>query len=132
MHSSRITRVLDYWNPLAHLNNYSNKNKDYIITEFLVHLNLIGIKTTIQSIHSPDNFLNWPEDLKNWHRDENDIDKEFIVWSNVQSIDILFNDNSMLAARDGAIILVNNLEVLHRTPMPINSKRWLVRSNYLD
>lgn len=139
MLDSRITRVLGYWQPSTNLEDYSNNNKDLVIQQFQLHLFFyFVIETKIQSIHSPDNFLNWPKDLANWHQDGDAIDgkfvaadERFVVWSNVQPTDILFKDNSMLETKNGAIILISNLEVVHKTPTPLNPKRWLIRTDYL-
>lgn len=127
-----ITRVLGYWQPSIDLDDYSNFGREAVGNEFKSRLeHLGGYKITIQSIHSPLELIQWYRNTTGWHKDENDINKEFIVWSNVQPTDILFKDNSMLASKNGAIILISNLEVVHRTPTPLNPKRWLVRTDYL-
>jgi len=35
----------------------------------------------------------------------------------------------LLEALDGAVVLIDDLEVEHRTPWPLDPKRWLIRAD---
>jgi hypothetical protein len=131
---SRNTRVLGYWQPSIDLTDESYVSHHEIGKEFKTFVSSLGYQITLQSLHSPTEIAEWLQrqsDTLTYHRDCNGAEAKFIVWSNVQPTEIQFENGELLKAEDGAIILVDNLEVLHRTPSPINPKRWLVRSGYI-
>lgn len=130
--SELVTKVLSYWQPQANLADYSNKNRELIRDQFHLYLSIAHeIEITNQSIHSPIQLKDWAYSQSDWHQDDNGINRKFIVWSNIQPTDFIFLDGHMLEAKNGAVIIINNLEGNHRTPMPLNPKRWLIRTDYL-
>lgn len=57
----------------------------------------------------------------------------FVVWSNVSPTEVKFKDGSLLDAKDGDIIFVDNKEVMHRTPKKFREiNRWFARAYLHD
>lgn len=128
------SRVLAYWQPTVDLSDGSDPNRERLNAQFLARLSTLGYETTVQSVHTPAGLKEWLDSDENafqWHQDCGGIDARFIVWSNLQPTEVRFSDGEILAANDGAIILIDNLECEHRTPPPLHPERWLVRSDYL-
>jgi hypothetical protein len=66
-----------------------------------------------------------------WHRDEginHQVDMSVVIWSNIKPTEVRFPDGSLLEARDGDVILIDNLECEHRTPEGDLSGRWFARA----
>lgn len=117
------TRVLGYWQPSADLSDQSYENQVRVGNQLKAFVTPFGYGYFgIQSVHSPIGIALWNPSF-DWHQDKG----QFIIWSNIQPTDFLFYNGMMLEARNGAVILIDNLEGLHRTPFPIHPARWLVR-----
>jgi hypothetical protein len=127
------TRVLGYWQPDADLTDESEENHNRIAEQFKSFVKSLGHEIKIHSVHSPADIVEWIAENKGileWHQDGTDtIDHEnLVMWSNLQPMEVRFFDGTLLKAEDGAVILIDNLEVEHRMPQPIHPDRWLVRS----
>ncbi len=125
------TRVLTYWIPQANLLDQSDENEQRVRGEFQALLDSLDYPVGVQSVHPPYSLAQWYMNNAIWHQDCGPEDAAFIIWSNVQPTEVRYMDGRLFQASDGAVIFVNNLEVEHRTPMPLNPARWLARSGYI-
>lgn len=118
------TKVITYWQPNANLEDESNENQERIVNQLIELIIKFGyVNYVMQSIHTPTAMAKW-NPSSDWHGEG---EYPFIVWSNIQPTDFLFNTGIMLEARNGAVILIDGIEGKHRTPPNIHPKRWLVR-----
>lgn len=128
---SHLTRVLTHWLPDADLSDQSEENRQRVWDEFQELINRLRHPVEVQSVHPPRSLILWYQNNTHWHQDCGPEDAQFIVWSNVQPTEVRFMDGTLIAAEDGAVILINNLEAEHRTPTPLHPDRWLARSEYI-
>lgn len=127
------TRVLVYWWPDLDLSDWSDHNRERLRVAFRLYVHSLGYRVGVHSVQSPIQLAEWlskEADPYSWHHDCNGKDASFLLWSNLQPTDIRFLDGALLKVGDGALIEVDNTEVEHRTPPPLNPERWLVRSHY--
>lgn len=68
---------------------------------------------------------------KRWHRDGTGIYQEHVViWSNILPTEVLLPNGSLLEAKDGDVILLENQAVMHRIPAEAvdHPDRWFARA----
>ena len=130
------TRVLSYWQPDADLADESDENKTLVGQQFQ---QFIGPLWQVRSIHAPRDLAEWVPEIGTWkwHQDYNDRwgdyakrKEQFVLWTNVQPVEVRFIDSGeLLEASDGAVVLIADLEVEHRTPWPLDPKRCFIRAD---
>lgn len=60
-----------------------------------------------------------------WHYETECVGRHFAVWSDRAPTQVMFNDGRLLDAKDGDVILIDNLEARHRPP---DVARWFARA----
>ena len=115
-----ITRVIGNWKPRKF-------TKEHISKQFpLVLKRLLGsYKGSYISVRVPSIEREHTQAVDQFHQD-GVTDCYFAVWSNVHPTEVKFKNGSRLVAKEGDIILINNLEVEHRRPI-VTKPRWFAR-----
>lgn len=62
-----------------------------------------------------------------WHRDSGGSPITLVLWSNIRPTQVRFTDGSLLKARAGDVMLIDNVEVQHRAPSNQRG-RWFIRA----
>jgi len=116
------TRVLGNWNPLIFA-------ESYIRLKFpLVVRNLLGdYEAKWLTVRKPEAERERIRAVSEFHTDSK-RDENFVIWSNVYPTEIKLKNGSLMTVTDGDVVLVDNLEVLHRRPsVPVEIDRWFAR-----
>jgi hypothetical protein len=116
------TQILANWTPEVFSVEYLEEHFPRVVAD------LIGpYKATYLSIRKPETERQFLGEISQWHNDggENEC---FMLWSNVCPTEVKFLNGELLKVSDGDIVLVNNLEVLHRRPeVATGIDRWFIR-----
>lgn len=81
----------------------------------------------VVEVRSPDTNAQQDAGGQGWHRDATAPNTHLIMWSNIRPTLVRFKDGSLLEAKDGDVLLVDNDEVTHCAPED-QSNRWFLRT----
>ncbi len=116
------TRVLGNWKPLIYA-------ESSIRLEFpLVVKSLLGdYESKWLTVRRPEVERERIREVSKFHSDSK-RDENFVIWSNVYPTEIKLKNGSLMAVNNEDVVLIDNLEVLHRRPLvPVEVDRWFVR-----
>src|ERR1041385_7279760 len=119
MTTDRKTRVLFNWKPRSLDGSLSDRLRSRLLRAgWYTHILCMEIRRPFADSESV-----IASEVYEWHKDQGAPSVQFIVWSNIRPTEVRFADGSLLPAKDGDVILIDNAEVEHRAPAN-SDQRW--------
>lgn len=121
------TRILTNWQP-------SKLDRETVRREFRRLLKKVLPSVKVSMTTHPGGDVREPprhrerNTADDWHKDCGGVDLLITIWTNIKPTEVRFSDGSLLEAKDGDVILIDNLEVEHRTPEGSLEGRWFARA----